>query len=215
MKTKSVNHQPEDFVPCVPGDFIGPARGVAEVLFGKAERMVQSDGSTAKLLLYGPPGVGKTRLAEMFSRVLTEHSIQVTSINGRSVTPDIVRRWQEESRFLQAFGKFTVKIINELDTCPSASQDLLLTYLDDMPGNTAFVGTSNLEIKLLMERFQTRLQQFKVENPKTPEINRVLARYKLASGLVKQIAVSCGGNVRAALMDAQSVLDAQRAQRRT
>ncbi len=201
--------QPEQFVPLSPDDFIGPAHDVAKILKGKATRLAASHTGTVKVLLYGPPGTGKTRLAEFFAGQLTDHAIQIEKTNGRNVNVELIRQWQEAGRYLTLMGKWSVKIIDELDTCPPAAQDLLLSYLDNMPNCTAFIGTSNLDLRLLVERFQTRLQQFKVTAPETEDINRLLSRWKLGKQFADQIAVGCGGNVRAALLDAQSILDAK------
>jgi hypothetical protein len=99
---------------------------------------------------------------------------------------------------------------NEI-TCLPAAQDLLLTYLDHMPPNTAFIGTSNLDLRQFTERFQSRLQQFKVSTPENDDIEKLIKRWKVAKVNASQIAVGCGGNVRAALLDAQSFLDAEAA----
>lgn len=206
MKTQT---QPAQYNPARPADFIGPAHKAAKLLTAKSAALLAAGRGTVKLLLYGPPGVGKTRLAEMFAGQLAGHATQIESCNGRNVDLSLVRRWQESARYLPLHGQFSVKIVNELDTCPPASQDLLLTYLDEMPDNTAFIGTSNLDLRQLVERFQTRLQQVQVKAPETKELTGLLARWKLREQIVNQIAVGSGGNVRAALLDAQTVLDAQ------
>ena len=46
--------------------------------------------------------------------------------------------------------------MNELDRCTREAQDLLLTYLDRLPPGRALLGTSNLHLDPLTERFQTR-----------------------------------------------------------
>jgi replication-associated recombination protein RarA len=202
--------QPESFIPKSPAQFIGGAHAVAKVLAGKAKRLrLHTVDPRAKVLLYGPPGTGKTKLAEMFAAMLTEHATQIEHTNGRNVDLELVRQWQSADLYVPLFGHFTVKIVDELDTCPGHAQDLLLTYLDKMPPFTVFIGTSNMQLNQLAERFQTRLQQFKVEAPATNELNRLLARWPIGDKYVKHIAVSSGGNVRAALLDTQTILDAK------
>jgi hypothetical protein len=46
---------------------------------------------------------------------------------------------------------------NEVDRCSRDAQDLLLTYLDRMGPGLAFLGTTNLDLDRLTERFQKRL----------------------------------------------------------
>jgi hypothetical protein len=58
-----------------------------------------------------------------------------------------------------------VKVVNELDRCSKDAQDLLLTYLDRMPAGHAFLGTTNLDLGSLTERFQTRFQSVRLQPP--------------------------------------------------
>ena len=65
--------------------------------------------------------------------------------------------------------------MNELDRCSKEAQDLLLTYLDRLPPGRALLGTSNLQLDLLTERFQTRFQAVKLLPPDTEELAVFLA----------------------------------------
>jgi replication-associated recombination protein RarA len=199
---------PSVFVPMAAGDFIGPAAKLAALLDRKTS-LAKKSKDQLKLLFYGPPGVAKTALANFAARQLSSTPLQVESVNGRNVSVELIRRWQDAQAYTGSlFGDYTVKIVNELDTCPAAAQDLLLTYLDDMPKQAAFIGTSNLDLRALAERFQTRLQQFKLTAPTTEQISVFLTtRWNIPAQTATQIAVGCGGNVRAALLDAQSAVD--------
>ncbi len=108
------------------------------------------------------------------------------------------------------FGNWSVKVVNELDRCSREAQDLLLTYLDRLPPGRAFLGTSNLQLDLLTERFQTRFQAIKLLPPTTEELASFLtARWPVPAATAAQIAVGSGGCVRAALADLESWLDQQ------
>jgi replication-associated recombination protein RarA len=206
-----MNINPAAYTPTCPGDFLGPARTIALMLEAKAESLLAAKNPAAvKMLLFGQPGIGKTELVKFFANRLAWHPTAVESINGRSVTIDTVRRWQESSRYI-SMGRFVIKVINEIDTAPPASQDLLLTVFDEAANHSVFLCTSNLQLVMLSERFETRLQQFKVEPPTTEEIAEFLRkRWGFPKQRAMEIAVGSGGNCRAALLDAQSILDVQR-----
>ena len=201
---------PMNWKPACPEDLIGHARRVARAQVSKARRLAAADPPTAsmKLLLYGPPGVGKTSVVEMVARELTGSPLAVESFNGREVTVDLVREWMKNLAYGNLFSRWSVRIVNELDRCSREAQDLLLTYLDRLPPGRALLGTSNLQIDLLTERFQTRFQSVKLLPPSTEELATFLAnRWPVPRQTALQIAVGSGGCVRAALADLESWLD--------
>jgi len=61
------------------------------------------------------------------------------------------------------------------------------------------------------ERFETRLQQFRVGSPAAAEIAAFLvSHWRIRKARAMEIAGGANGNVRAACLDAQSVLDVER-----
>lgn len=205
--------QPAQFIPKRPEDFIGYAGSVAKVLAAKAATVKDDRHGTLKYILTGEPGIGKTRLAEFFAECLTGENVvdgqsfHVTSINGRMVDMDRLRKWREEGRFIPSC--WNVKIINEIDTVAQDKEDALLSYLDELPGKTAVIGTANHKVKELTPRFQSRLQSFHVKPPTEDEIKSLVTRWTRNPNDLRDILLGCGGNVRAALLDTQSILDAR------
>ena len=207
-----MNPDPCDFHPTTPQEFIGESRRIALMLEAKAKALLErKNPAPVKILLYGAPGTGKTRLVEMFANLLAWHPTAIENTNGRNLTIDVVRRWQESSCYIPLGGRFVIKTVQELDTATPQAQDLLLSFLDDAKPYTVFLGTSNLMLMQLTERFETRMQQFKVTPPTTEEIAALLVkRWGFKKQRAMEIAVGSGNNVRAALLDAQSVLDVSR-----
>lgn len=203
---------PMNWKPASPDDLIGQARRVANAQVTKAQRLARQERPNAsmKLLLYGPPGVGKTSVVEMVARQLTGSPLAIEDFNGREVTVEVVREWMRGLAYGSLFSQWSVRIVNELDRCSKEAQDLLLTYLDRLPPGRALLGTSNLQLDLLTERFQTRFQAVKLLPPETEELAAFLTtRWSVPKQTAAQISVGSGGCVRAALADLESWLDSQ------
>ena len=207
---KPASPSPMNWRPQTAEDLIGQAGAVARAQCRKATRLTADAAATMKLLLYGPPGVGKTSVVELVALQLAGSPLAIEDYNGREVTVDVVRQWMSQLPYGSLFGAWSVKVVNELDRCSREAQDLLLTYLDRLPPGRAFLGTSNLQLDLLTERFQTRFQAIKLLPPTTEELAAFLAaRWSVPAATATQIAMGSGGCVRAALADLESWLDQQ------
>lgn len=178
---------------------IGPA-GQLQNLFART----LEDSSTVKLLFAGPPGVGKSELAQQIAMALCGDKWGVERVNGRNVSIHLVREWVRDVASSSLFGTgWKIKIVDEVDTMPADSQDALLSFLDTLPPGRGFIATSNLDLDKLTPRFVTRLQRHTVDGPEAEEIAAFLCEVHGVPALVaQQIAFLCGGCVRAAELDA-------------
>ena len=193
---------PTCFIPSCPADFVGQAGKVAEVLLRKAERLRTNPDQPLKLLISGAPGIGKTSLVNLIARTLARHPAAIEDVNGREVGLDLARDWTRHLGYGSIFGSWSIKVVNELDRCSKDAQDLLLTYLDRMKPGQAFLGTTNLDLGSLTERFQTRFQSVRLQAPENEVLAAFLARRWAAPiTITRQIAEGSQGNVRAALAD--------------
>ncbi len=89
---------------------------------------------------------------------------------------DLAREWTRSLAHNSLFGPWAVKVVNELDRCSKDAQDMLLTYLDRMKPGHAFLGTTNLDVASLTERFQTRFQPVRLQPPENEVLAAFLAR---------------------------------------
>ena len=202
MPRKSPPVVPTCFVPSCPADFVGQAGKVAEVLLRKAERLRENPDQPLKLLVSGAPGIGKTSLVNLIARTLATHTAAIEDVNGREVGLNLAREWTRSLAHSSLFGAWSVKVVNELDCCSKDAQDMLLTYLDRMRPGHAFLGTTNLDVAGLTERFQTRFQSVRLQQPDNEALAAFLARrWGAPIAITRQIAEGAKGNVRAAMAD--------------
>ena len=61
--------------PKTAEDLIGQAKRVALAQANKAKRLASDPSATMKLLLYGPPGVGKTSVVELVALAMSWPSV--------------------------------------------------------------------------------------------------------------------------------------------
>ena len=145
---KKQNGSPDQFVPLTPRDLIGPAGNVGANLLARTRRLQTT--CNWKLLLYGSPGVGKTSIVRMILPVLGT-GFDIEKVNGRNVSTDLVREWQRNACFRSLFGGWKIKHIEEVDLVPQVAQDLMLTFLDDLPDRNAVICTSKLSLETMTE----------------------------------------------------------------
>ena len=135
-------------------------------------------------------------------RRLGSGRVAVGDVNGREVGLDLARDWTRHLGYGSIFGSWPIKVVNELDRCSKDAQDLLLTYLDRIKPGQAFLGTTNLDLGCLTERFQTRFQSVRLQAPENEVLAAFLARrWPAPITITRQIAEGSQGNVRAALAD--------------
>lgn len=203
---------PSAFKPTSVRELIGPVARLGAQLAAKVAAL-NPRTDTFKLMLCGAPGIGKSRLTAILAAMLAggerNAPFCVEKISGAKLNAETVGAWHDGRGLGTLFGDWKIKVIEEADKVPSVAQVLMLDYLDSITPGTAILATSNKLTEEITERFHTRFQFREIEAPTTDEIAALLSRRwpELRKTEVNMIAVGCGGNVRAALLDAETALD--------
>jgi len=116
-------------------EFIGQSHIVGE---GKLLRRALSAKRLHSLILYGPPGVGKTALARLVSDLLEApfERINATMSNVQELRKIITTAQKRK----QAEGKATLLVIDEIHRFNKAQQDVLMPDVE--AGTVILVGTT-------------------------------------------------------------------------
>lgn len=201
--------QPSQYLPTIPEEWCGKTSRIAALLFKKAEYIKQTDAS-AKWLFSGPPGVGKSRLAEVLARDIAHHPSAVEQLNGQSMTVDLVREWERSQFYKPICGQRWVRVVDEIDAASSAAHNELRTYLDRLKGGTVVIATTNKSLRELPQQLQTRFFPFVFE-PVTPEVfaDWMAARFGFDRSAALDIGQRNLGCVRSALIDCEAFQDRQ------
>ncbi|MBI3328704.1 MAG: replication-associated recombination protein A [Nitrospinae bacterium] len=121
--------------PATLQEFVGQAHVVGE---GKILRQAIERDRLTSLILWGPPGTGKTTLAHIIAKQTNAHFVALSAV--LSGVKDI-RAVIEAARLpRQRHGERTILFIDEIHRFNKAQQDALLTHVER--GDITFIGAT-------------------------------------------------------------------------
>ncbi|HEY8313325.1 MAG TPA: replication-associated recombination protein A [Candidatus Baltobacteraceae bacterium] len=115
-------------------EFVGQEHVVGQ---GRALRRAIESDRVPSLILWGPPGTGKTTLAQIIARMTGAH---FSSISAVSAGVADLRKIVAEAKHRRALGKRTVLFIDEIHRFNKGQQDAVLPYVED--GTLTLIGAT-------------------------------------------------------------------------
>ncbi len=109
-------------------DILGPGRAL--------RRAIETD-AVPSMILWGPPGTGKTTLAELVARTTGAHYERISAVSAGVAD---LRRIVADSQVRRRAGRRSVLFIDEIHRFNKAQQDAVLPYVED--GTITLIGAT-------------------------------------------------------------------------
>jgi putative ATPase len=192
--------------PQVIEDLLGQEHILGE---GKPLRLLIEAGLSSSILLWGPPGCGKTTLARILANQGDVRFVQLSAVT--SGIKDLKLAFEEAKNVRRMSGQKTMLFVDEIHRFNKAQQDALLPHIES--GTIVFVGATTENpsfevVSALLSRCQTLVLK-PVSVPaiiailyKALEMDVELAREPkivMDEKSLEQMAVMVDGDARAAL----------------
>jgi putative ATPase len=186
---------------------------------GKPLRIQIESGNVSSLILWGPPGSGKTTLASLVARHTKAEFVQFSAVLSGIKEIKAVMADAEKARKL---GRKTVLFIDEIHRFNKAQQDAFLPYVER--GDVILVGatTENPSFEVV-SALLSRTKVYVLKALDTQDVMLVLRKaietphrglghlgLKLSEELSEEIAVASSGDARAALNTLEAAAQAAR-----
>jgi putative ATPase len=178
---------------------------------GKPLREAVERGQLHSMILWGPPGVGKTTLARMLAATAEAHFIALSAVlSGVKEIREAVAQAQDQ----RSRGRSTILFVDEVHRFNKSQQDAFLPYVED--GTLIFVGatTENPSFEL-NNALLSRSRVYKLRSLETDELCQVLAGAmatldpapSVTADNLRKLALSADGDARRALNLLELALD--------
>lgn len=169
---------------------------------GKPLRAQMDSGHLTSLILWGPPGSGKTTLASLIARASSADFIQFSAVLSGIKEIKAVMADAERARRM---GRKTILFIDEIHRFNKAQQDAFLPYVER--GDVVLIGatTENPSFEI-NSALLSRTKVYTLKALETPQLAGLLRRaletdlhLQAADELLTEIAVGASGDARSAL----------------
>jgi putative ATPase len=150
-------------------EFVGQEHLLGE---GKILRTAIESDQLVSMILWGPPGVGKTTLARIIAQESSSEFHAVSAVTSGVADLRKIIKTATENRFL---GKRTILFIDEIHRFNKAQQDALLHSVED--GTILLIGatTENPSFEVITA-LQSRCRVYKLESLNEEHLDRLVQR---------------------------------------
>ncbi len=167
----------------------------------KPLRRALDSGQLHSMIFWGPPGVGKTTLAQLIAQLCDAHFISISAVLAG--VKDI-RAAVEEAKKQQFFQRRTILFIDEVHRFNKAQQDAFLPYVED--GTVIFVGatTENPSFEI-NNALLSRARVYQLNSLNDDALMRIIKHaaeregWKIDTAQIARIAAHADGDARRAL----------------
>lgn len=151
-------------------DIIGQSHLLA---VGKPLRLAFESGKPHSMILWGPPGTGKTTLARIMSADFNSEFIALSAV--LSGIKDIRAAIEQAQLVLQQSGRHTILFVDEVHRFNKSQQDAFLPYVEQ--GLVTFIGatTENPSFEV-NNALLSRVQVYVLTALSEPELSQLLDR---------------------------------------